>query len=366
MKLSSDFYQLKFKKPLLYLFLFILQLIGLRILRGHPDFVERYYSTGIYPYISKVSRYILGWIPFSVGDLLYVVLIVWLLFSLYKLVKKRFGNWKKFLTETLLALNIIYLSFHLLWGFNYYRLPLHQALNIGNEYTTEELGKLTKRLIDRSNELHSELQPNDSAAVFFPFTVQEIFNKTPEGYTEIEESFPKLDYPPKSIKNSLFRYPLSVMGFGGYLNPITNEAQINGLIPGHRWPLVSCHEQGHQLGFAKENEANFIGVLASTNNPDRYFKYSGYIFALRYCLNEYYLRDPKAAEALKPIIKPGIFANYKESYDFWARFENPLEPVIEAIYGKYLVANNQPGGMQSYNYVVGLLVNYYKDRKSLP
>ncbi|HEA29670.1 MAG TPA: DUF3810 domain-containing protein [Leeuwenhoekiella sp.] len=357
---------MKLKKPLLYSLIFLLQLVGLRILRGNPEFVERYYSTGIYPYIGKALRYLLGWISFSMGDLLYAVLIVWLLFSLYKLIKKRFGNWLKFITEMLLILNIIYICFHLLWGFNYYRLPLHQALQIGNDYDTEELGDLTRRLIDRANQLHTQLQPDDSAAVVFPFKIQEVFDKTPQGYTEIEESFPKLDYPPKSIKNSLFRYPLSVMGFGGYLNPITNEAQVNGLIPGHRWPLVSCHEQGHQLGFAKENEANFIGVLASTNNSDPYFKYSGYIFALRYCLNEFYIRDPEAAEKLKPIIKFGILANYKESYDFWARFENPLEPIIEAIYGNYLVANNQPAGMQSYNYVVALLVNYYKDKKSLP
>jgi len=357
---------LRFKKPLLYLFFFILQLVGLRLLRGNPTFVERYYSTGIYPYISKASRYLLGWIPFSVGDLLYAVLIIWLLFSLYKLIRKRFDNWLKFLTEALLTLNIIYFSFHLLWGFNYYRLPLHQALKMGNDYTTEELGQLTKNLIARSNELHKQLQPDDSAAVVFPFTIEEIFDKTPQGYTQIEKSFPKLDYPPKSIKNSLFRYPLSVMGFGGYLNPLTNEAQVNGLIPAYRWPLVSCHEQGHQLGFAKENEANFIGVLASTNNTDPYFKYSGYVFALRYCLNEYYLRDPEASEALKPTIRPGILASYRESYEFWSSFENPLEPVIEAIYGNYLVANNQPGGMQSYNYVVALLVNYYKDKKTLP
>ncbi|MEH6407470.1 MAG: DUF3810 family protein, partial [Leeuwenhoekiella sp.] len=175
-----------------------------------------------------------------------------------------------------------------------------------------------------------------------------------------------LDYPPKSVKNSLFRYPLSVMGFSGYLNPITNEAQINGLIPAHRWPLVTCHEQGHQLGFAKENEANFIGIMATTRNSDPYFKYSGYIFALRYCLNEIYLRNPQAAELLKNKLNIGILKNYAQSYEFWSSYANPLEPYLAVFYGNYLKANNQPLGMQSYNYVVALVVNYFKTTIKLP
>lgn len=357
---------MKLKKPLLLILLFFLQFLLLKIFRSYPDFIETYYSTGIYPYISKAERYIFGWIPFSVGDILYALAIVFLVLAVAKLIRKRGRNWLKFTIDALLTINIVYFAFHLLWGLNYYRLPLHQALDIDNEYTTEELICLSQRLIKRANELHEELQLKDSAAVVFPFKIQEIFDKTPQGYTQIEDSFPKLEYEPKSIKNSLFRYQLSVMGFGGYLNPITNEAQVNGLIPGHRWPLVSCHEEAHQLGFAKENEANFIGVMATTNNTDPYFKYSGYIFALRYCLNEVYMRNPDAGDILRNQIRPGIFANYMESYVFWSKFENPLEPYIEKIYGSYLKVNNQPAGMMSYNYVVALLVNYFKEKNTLP
>ena len=357
---------MKIKKPLFLAFIFFIQFLLLKILRKHPTFVENYYSNGIYPYISKSERYLFGWLPFSVGDLLYAAAIIFLIFALFKLLRKRMRNWLKFLTEALLTLNIVYFSFHILWGLNYYRLPLHKALNLDSDYTTEELISLSQRLIKRANDLHAQLEVNDSAAVVFPFTIQEIFDKTPQGYTNIEKSFPKLDYEPKSIKNSLFRYPLSVMGFAGYLNPITNEAQINGLIPDHRWPLVSCHEEGHQLGFAKENEANFIGVMATTSNPEPYFKYSGYIFALQYCLSEIYNRNPDAGQILRNSIKPGIFANYMESFTFWSAFENPLEPYIERLYGNYLKANNQPEGMMSYNYVVALLVNYFKTKKQLP
>ena len=43
----------------------------------------------------------------------------------------------------------------------------------------------------------------------------------------------------------------------------------------------------HQLGYAAENEANFIGFLATVKHPDPVF-ICRYGFALRYCLNELY------------------------------------------------------------------------------
>ena len=357
---------MKFKKPVLYLFLLILQILALKVISQFPQFIETWYSNGIYVYSYKLFRLALGWIPFSFGDVMYSFLIIYAIISVFKLIKTRFRNFIAFISKSLLFANIIYFSFHLLWGLNYYRLPLHQALDIDKDYTTEELISLTQRLIKESNTLHEQLQKTDSLPVEFSYSLQEVFQKSPKGYALVEDNFPKLEYSPKSIKNSLFRLPLTYMGFGGYLNPITQEAQVNGLQPPHRWPLVSCHEEAHQLGFAKENEANFIAVMATTNNTDPYFKYSGYIFALRYCLSDVYLRNPDAGELLVAKIRPGILANYRQSAEFWLKYQNPLEPILAEFYGSYLRANNQPGGMMSYNYVVALLVNYFKSKSELP
>jgi hypothetical protein len=124
--------------------------------------------------------------------------------------------------------------------------------------------------------------------------------------------------------------------------------------------VISCHEQAHQLGYAKENEANFIGVLATLNNENAHFQYSGSIFALRYCINDLFRRDSELGKKLKDQMRPGIFKNYALSRDFWDRMDNPLEPVFKLFYSNYLKANNQPAGLKSYNYMVALLVNYNK------
>lgn len=356
------------RKLLIIGFLLFVQMGIVRILAQFPDFIEGYYSNGLYPIFSKGFRYALGWLPFSFGDLMYVALIVLALREIFLLFKNRFKTIKLFLLKTFALASIIYFAFHLLWGMNYYRLPLHEAIGIENDYTTEELINITKKLIAKSNELHAQLSPNDSLPVSYVEVYPErskgvkaaIYNNTLQGYASLKSQFPKLNYPPKSVKTSLLSYPLSIMGYSGYLNPITNEAHINGLMPTYRFPVVSCHEMAHQLGFAKENEANFIAVMATLNNEDKFFQYSGSIFALRYCLNDLYRRDAEVAARFRESVTPGIFANYQQSRDFWDAMENPLEPFFKIAYSSYLKANNQPDGIKSYSYMVALLVNYNK------
>ncbi|WP_460218789.1 DUF3810 domain-containing protein [Psychroserpens sp. MEBiC05023] len=337
------------------------QIILLKILAYYPSFVESVYSHGIYIWISKLMRYAFGWIPFSVGDILYTILGVYILRWLFINRKRIIKDTIQWTLDVLSAISIGYLAFHVLWAFNYYRLPLHKSLQIDNEYTTEELVDLTKQLINKTNAIHQSLVKDDSLQVVLPYTKTEILKMIPLGYNNLSQEFPYLDYNPRSVKRSLYSLPLTYMGFSGYLNPFTNEAQIDGLIPSFKFPTTGSHEVAHQLGYAAENEANFIGSMAAMHHPDRYFNYSGFAFALRHCLFETYRRNPELYEELKAKVHLGILKNYQEVRDFWDNYKNPTEPLFKATYNNFLKSNNQAGGMDSYSYVVALLVNYHKD-----
>ena len=50
------------------------------------------------------------------------------------------------------AVSIIYFAFHFLWAYNYYRQPLHKNLNLNSDYNTDELVRVTKKLIDKRRE----------------------------------------------------------------------------------------------------------------------------------------------------------------------------------------------------------------------
>jgi hypothetical protein len=356
------FYDMSGKKILLA-FSFIVVWGFTRLLATEPNWTEQYYSNGIYKIISTLSRLAFGWIPFSVGDVFYTIggflILRWLLRN-WRRSYKDFKNW---VLELLTGFSFVYLAFHFFWAFNYYRQPLHQQLSIGKDYTTQQLISVTEQFIESANAAHKSVQYSDTLKVEVPYTKTEILNKTAAGYKVLSESLPMFKYKQPSIKASLYSIPLTYMGFSGYLNPFTNEAQVDILIPKYQLPSTASHEVAHQLGYAAENEANFIGVLACLHHTDPYFNYSGQVFALRYCLNELYLRDQETFKDLRKKIHPGILKNYRESQDFWNAYENPLEPLFKTTYDSYLKANNQDKGIESYSYVVALIVNYYQSSR---
>ena len=144
-----------------------LQMLLVRLLARYPKFIEEWYSNGMYPIVSKAFRFALGWIPFSFGDLLYILVIIFALSEIRKLIKNKFKTYKSFLIRLGAAFSIIYFSFHTLWGMNYYRQPLHKSMAIESDYTTEELVVLTKKFIKTSNALHRTISVADSVQVNF-------------------------------------------------------------------------------------------------------------------------------------------------------------------------------------------------------
>src|SRR6187402_2883585 len=87
----------------------------MKVLALFPDFVEQYYSNGLYLYISKISRVVLGWIPFSVGDLCYTILIFFMFKWIYKNRKGFFINWKAN-GLTVLSFISVFISYFIFYG----------------------------------------------------------------------------------------------------------------------------------------------------------------------------------------------------------------------------------------------------------
>src|SRR3954454_13631195 len=57
--------------------LLILAII-IKLFSLNHSLVEEYYTNGIYILISNVLRVITGWVPFSIGDVLYAIAIIWM------------------------------------------------------------------------------------------------------------------------------------------------------------------------------------------------------------------------------------------------------------------------------------------------
>ena len=338
----------------------VLQIFLVKWLSAYPDLIERYYSNGLYAHLSKFYRFLLGWVPFSVGDLLYAILT---LLALRYIITKRKYIWNNkllFIRNCAVVLSVAYFTFNLSWGLNYYRLPIAEKLEIDEAISKKELLSFIDLLIKKTNETQISITADSTKKVIFPYAKKEIFTKTISGYQQLEKLHPFLKYEQASLKESLFSSPLSYMGYGGYLNPFTNEAQVNALIPAFRYPVICGHEIGHQIGYSAENETNLIGYLATLNNTDIYFKYSAYTYALSYCLSNLKENDEKTFNSLINKVNSGVRQNYQELNDFWLGYENVTEPIFKAVFNTFLKANNQEDGIKSYSKVVLLMVSYHK------
>lgn len=348
------------KKHLILAILLPVQMLLMRLTANYPNFIEQYYANGIYPYMSSFLRILFGWVPFSVGDVLLAIGLVVFIRFLYLLIKTRFKNIVHKLVQLVAVFSVIYCCFYLFWGLNYYREPLSKNLNYQQEeYTTTQLQKVTAHVIHQLNTYQFKISKNDTLQVKNPYSATEMYAIAVLGFNSVSKDFPQLSYQFPSIKSSLMSLLQSYNGTSGYLNPLTGEAQVNARIPKTAYPTTICHEIAHQIGFAAENEANFVGFLAANYNDDLYFKYASYRMAFGYCISEIKKRDPSLSKSLWKNLNKGVVKDYNSGYQFWQAYKNPFEPLVKKGYNAYLKANKQSKGVASYNYVVDLFISYY-------
>ena len=357
---------MKWNKKHILLTLFLpFQMVLMRLAARNAEFIEHYYSNGIYPIISGFLRITLGWIPFSVWDFLLAFGGVVFFRFIYRLIKEKFKNLFPKIFHLTSILSIIYFCFYLFWGLNYFRLPLAKNLNYKHQkYSIKQLKIVTEHIIEKLNEYHFKITKNDSLIVENPYSYKEIYTMAVSGYDNLSEIYPKLNYQYPSVKSSLMSVIQSYIGTSGYLNPLTGEAHINDKIPKSSSPTTTCHEMAHQIGYAAENEANFVGFLAANHNENFYFKYASYRMAFGYCLSEIKKRDNELSKKLLRTLHTGIIKDFRNSNIFWKSYKNPFEPIIKKGYNAYLKANNQDKGVASYNYVVDLLISYFETSKT--
>ncbi|WP_158559177.1 DUF3810 domain-containing protein [Deminuibacter soli] len=329
-----------------------------------PSAVEYWYSANWFKRIASIQRTLLGWLPFSAGDLLYISWGLALIIGVIQLFRVIFNKtftwqwlWLK-LSRLVGKLLFIYVFFYLVWGLNYSRLGIAYQLHLDEQpYSTPTLDSITQELLHKTNAARLQLGP-DTNYVYPDY--QEIITGTKEAYSKLEQQFPFLAYRRASIKPSMFSELLMYMGTAGYYNPFTGEAQVNIKVPPGDLPYITCHEVSHQLGYGDESEANFVGYLAAKAAGNPVFAYSVYTDLFRYANSELYLRDSSAARrnyrALDTLVKIDLRARRR----YYLKYKNRAEPVISFFYGQYLKANHQPQGVDTYNAVTGWLVAYRK------
>jgi len=297
-----------------------------------------------------------------------VYLIIWLIKGIIRIYKKEYTRERffAFLFKLVKFVLWTYIIFKLLWGLNYSRLGIAYQLNISkNEYSKEEVTLLTNQLIDKVNECRRQLK--DTSLPVIPLDT--IYREAFRSYQTISAEYDFLNYRNRSVKSSLFNGMGDYLGFSGYYNPFTGEAQLRTDIPRVLIPFIACHEMAHQLGYASESEANFVGYLAASSSKDVYFRYSVYNDLFSYAQGEEIMlygkaKDFKAFESVITYNREHLDTLVKKDRrairEFFYKRRNHISPAVSGLYDQYLKMNKQLEGVNSYNEVIGWLIAYQK------
>ena len=329
-------------------------------LKSRPQFIERYYSNGLYTLIRKGFQFLFNYIPFSIGDILYIIIIVLLITGLYQfvrlLISKQFPEaWFLFL-GFILKLEIAIAAFYMLWALNYFRQPAPERLKLQNyEYDSTQLVAVTSMLIDSANASRSTLQPSD-----FTVSHQEILDPAVKAIRGLSSFDPPLIAIKPIAKKSLLSPLLNYIGTAGYYNPFTGEAQFNSLMPVFTQPFVACHEMAHQMGFGAEDEANFVGFIAGKSSNNKLLKYSAYYLAAQEFMNEVWRTDSTAFKQMKGKVSPAVLQDLETEREYWTKYQGGAARLSSIFYDNYLKANKQPGGLKTYNRMIKLSMAYYR------
>jgi hypothetical protein len=326
-----------------------------------PSFILNYYSNGTYPIISAVLRWISAPFPFAIGDIIYVLLIASALFFGAKTIaKSRNKQWRKinrFLIpiQILNIFLILYISFKILWGLNYSRPSITKQLNIGNKkYTVKELVLLGNYFIDQLN----ALQPHKESKLIY--NIDELREQAVIDYQKLAQKNPFFQYNISSVKPGINGWVISKIGIEGYYNPLSGEANVNMKLPAWVLPFVTCHEIAHQLGVAREDEANLVAYLVGINSKDVNFQYAVNYNMLRYILLEIRFKSPEDYLKIKDRIDPSIIADFKAENEFWRKYNGKMSNYMGVAFDKFLKLNNQKRGIKSYQNIVVWLWNIHQ------
>ena len=337
--------------------LLIPQVLILSYFKNNPRIVEEYYSEFIYQYIFKFYSMLFSSFSIAIGDLLVLLALISSIIYFIFFFRFKINDF----INVFAVISITIFLFYSLWGLNYFKTPLLSKLDIG-EIKYESLQTTLDRLIDDANEAHLLLGDEGSTLENLEFDKEKIISELKLDNIKKFDKISTTKFAKKSIIPKIFLY----QGVSGYINPFTLEAIVVEEIPSIDFSITVLHEQAHQLGYAAEEDANFLAFISSINNQDPLIKYSGYVFGLSYLLNEIQINHSDDLSSFTDKINSGIIEDINSRRKFWQKYSNNIINSLQnVLYDFYLKSNNQKAGIASYSRIVNHIINYYENDRSL-
>ncbi|MFN0036969.1 MAG: DUF3810 family protein [Saprospiraceae bacterium] len=334
----------------------------------YPEFVERWYSRGLFQWIRCGFDWTTGRLPFPSFYLFWIgVVVFWIWVSWHR--PKAVSFWSKlgFWLARLLGFSGLLVGlFFWLWAFNYARIPLQTQMRLDvqpldSTMLWQELRSETRAL----DSLRQLVVGNDTIALndtrFWPAHAEDTVREAVETWLA-SEGFPvggqlrgRFIYP----EGTLFRF-----GASGIYWPFIGEGNLeSGMHPLRKLPSMA-HEMGHGYGFCDEGVCNFIAYAACSEHPNAYIAYCARLDYWETVASACLESDPVRYNGqFRGSIPAGIVADQHAIRKQHRKFKEFAPAIRYEMYDTYLKAQGIESGMLNYDEVLMLVRAWRKGQK---
>lgn len=362
---------------------FMIGMISLIVILGLLSLSEGFcnlYSDTVYVVNADVTAYLTSPVPFPLGEILMYVfaiitIVLLILICLFPLIKKKgkAGIVICGIKSYGMIVVVVLLIYILNWVIPFKSACLSAKDNPKGSYSLDELEKLREYAVNGLNTAALESKRNENGNLMvdleFSESVNQAMSNLADDYVRLRGYYPK-------VKEALCSDFLWWMGIGGFTYPYSMEVTCNRYCSYLYKPVLYAHEQAHHKGYYKENEAEFLSIIACVQSDDTILNYSGWLEMYGYVNKAYVynlyrmLTKEEADNRLKnaislseQVVMDVKTANedseerYAEQVSVFAEryFKDISEKTAET---GWSVQDNVLGEM-SYDGVVGLLLDYY-------
>jgi hypothetical protein len=315
--------------------------------------VESAYAQRAYPAIQANLTGLSNLIPVALFDvaliaLLLVVIGVWVI-ALKRAKKKRLRGVAQAAVSTITIAAIVYLWFLAAWGLNYARQPIEARLPFdASRVTPSAVRALAEYAVREANRTHAA-----GHAAGFP-SVTAMPQPLITALQEVEREFGRprttvIARPKYSVLTPFFR----ASSVSGMCAPFFLETLVNPDLVGPERPYVLAHEWAHLSGYAPEDEASFVGLLAALRGGPA-AEYSAWLELAFTAIGQ-----------LQPVTQRLVLQDLADGprRDQAAIYERVMATRVEFVdraawktYDRMLKSQGVEEGVQSYSRVIQLLI----------
>ena len=327
--------------------------------KATPDFLFSYYtdfSRGAMRVIGAVT----GVVPVPVWEILLVLLVLAIPIGLICAIRQRkVVGWLAGLLELAVLLVFLFVG---LWGLNHFGPTIGEQIGLEvREYSEDELKAAAEYYAGQASALAPQVPRDENGDLVLP-EFREISDHAVAAYDRLAESDDRFAGAARKAKPLLVSEAFAYMGTTGVFVCYTAEATVSTETFSVSLPFTLCHELGHSLAVAAEDQANYCGFLACRASDDPLLRYSGYYNAFIYCYNALYRDNATAARKLWDDCSPELLHDCGAHVEHNKQYEGPVQNAAQSVNDGYLKAFDEPG-VQSYGLVVDYLIADYLNLK---